>query len=126
MGRSCATVDHCHRARFGIIIIIAIMPNESSYQYFSTNKGIRTSLYQWGICDVAFGHFTRPEKCKSINCTAPSGQIAHCKNNTELENNLRLAVDDLSAGFGLSMVYHDGIDSIGHEYGPDHEIVCES
>ncbi len=79
----------------------------------ATEQGVRTSLYQWGRCDVPFGGAkTTPEKCKILNNT-------QSMENPEFESNLFSAVKDLEEGFGLSMVYHDSIDAKGHNKGPD-------
>ncbi len=75
--------------------------------------GIRTSLYLWFHCDLPYGpKKTVPEKC----------QIQDNDKIYKVEafgENLAAGVKDLKDGFGLVMVYHDNIDSLGHSYGPD-------
>ena len=68
--------------------------------------GLKTSLYLWSRCDVAFDG-TLPEKCTWYD-------NEDCLDLGLLEDNLIEAAADLIGGFDLTMIYYSNVDELGH------------
>ncbi len=77
-------------------------------------------MYLWFRCDLPYGKKnTVPEKCQMQD----NDRIYKVE---AFGENLSAAVQDLSDGFGLVMLYHDNIDNMGHKWGPDSQEECNT
>ncbi len=72
-------------------------------------------MYNWLPCNLAFNGVT-PEKCIPYSTW---------DNFEKFQDNLNMAVDDLSSGVDLVMIYFGYIDTYGHTVGPESPTVAE-